>query len=40
MSGEEQIFSTNDEDGILRFNSVVQPEEQQQIFMRSENNAS
>lgn len=39
---EEQLYST-DEDGIMRFNSVVgnqNPTDEEQIFLRSENNAS
>ena len=38
---EDQLYST-DEDGIMRFNSVVVPsnDEEQQMFLQSEKNAS
>ena len=42
-SREDQLYST-DEDGVMRLNSVVvanpQISEEEQMFMRSENNAS
>ena len=38
---EDQLYST-DEDGVMRFNSVVAqpPTDDEQMFLRSENNAS
>jgi hypothetical protein len=37
---DEQLYST-DEDGIMRFNSVVVPKpDEEQMFLQSEKNAS